>query len=228
MTRTHTLTCPRMVRRALGETSGITSSIAGGDVPASLRASFAVETAETGAVTCAGADGVVAGVCNRDPTGAWTGGGVGVRWLLIRLTTVQTSARITTTPTITVSRPRGFRCDVTDGAGRAASGASCAVAVRGGAGSALRGSGATNATGSTVAAGAGPNGWPPAQAASSGTLGRSCGLWLRQRVTTSRNTGEKSAGNAAALLDSLKPEGARRLSASNRVTPSARTSPAVE
>src|SRR5580704_2804809 len=141
MTRTHTLTCPRMVRRAPGETSGITSSIARGKVPASLRGGFVVETAATGALTSACAAGVLAGVCNKEPTGAWRGGGAGVRWLLIRLTPIQTSARITTAPTITVSKPLGFGSCVTDGAGLAAAGLKCWGTVRNGAGSVVLGSG---------------------------------------------------------------------------------------
>src|SRR3984893_16896254 len=69
---------------------------------------------------------------------------------------------------------------------------------------------------------------PPAQATSAVTLGRSCGLGLRQRATTSRNAGEKSTGSTTASRRSPKPEGGRRVSASNRLTPSAPMSPAVE
>src|SRR5271165_3798958 len=79
-----------------------------------------------------------------------------------------------------------------------------------------------------VAAGADPAERPRAQVMSSLTLGRSCGLGLRQRATTSRNSGEKSAGSTTASPDSPKPEGGRRVSASNRLTPSAQMSLVVE
>src|ERR1700689_4374919 len=69
---------------------------------------------------------------------------------------------------------------------------------------------------------------PRAQAASSVALGRSCGLGPRQRATTSRNAGEKSAGSSMASLGSLDPEGVRPVRASNKLTPSAQMSPAVE
>src|ERR1022692_1554663 len=69
---------------------------------------------------------------------------------------------------------------------------------------------------------------PRAQATSSATQGRFCGLGFRQRATTSLNAGEKSAGSATASLRSPQPEGARRVSASNRQTPSAQISPAGE
>src|SRR5438105_7245126 len=72
-----------------------------------------------------------------------------------------------------------------------------------------------------VAAGADPADRPRAQATSSVTLGRSCGLGLRQRTTTSRNAEEKSAGSTMASLGSPKPDGGQRVSASNRLTPSA-------
>src|SRR5580658_3454114 len=78
-----------------------------------------------------------------------------------------------------------------------------------------------------VAAGAEPADRPRAQATSSVTLGRSCGLGLRQRTTTSRNAGEKSGGSTMASLGSPE-EGGRRVSASNRLTPSAQMSSAVE
>src|SRR2546430_2951630 len=79
-----------------------------------------------------------------------------------------------------------------------------------------------------VAAGAEPADRPRAQATSSVTLGRSCGLGLRQRTTTSRNAEEKSAGSTMASLGSPKPDGRQRVSASNRLTPSAQMSSAVE
>src|SRR5665213_529536 len=79
-----------------------------------------------------------------------------------------------------------------------------------------------------VASGTDPAACPRAQATSSVTLGRVGGLGFRQRATTSRKAGEKSAGSATASLRSPQPEGGQRVSASNRQTPSAQISPAVE
>ena len=73
ITRTHTLMCPRMDRRALVGTSGITS-LRRGEVATSLRAGVVVDTTETGAPPALPRARRRPGL-HGDPLGAWTGGG---------------------------------------------------------------------------------------------------------------------------------------------------------
>src|SRR5271156_6523760 len=118
MTRTDTLICPRMVRWALCEISGITSWSADDDAAASLRPGVVGISAETGA-RASPATGAALGVCNSDPFS----GGDGVECDLSKLIPNQATARITTAASTAAGKARGFEDCVVGDAGRGASGA---------------------------------------------------------------------------------------------------------
>src|SRR5712675_2679118 len=150
MTRTHTLICPMMVRRAPSEASGISTCSVAGDVASAPRPGFAGITAELGFRTPATTGPVVSVICASGLCGA--GSGAGVPCDPSMRTPVQARAMTTIPASNALSKTRGLGDCAMDDADFVVARSAAGRVIRTDVGSGTVGSG-TVGSDTTIAAG---------------------------------------------------------------------------